>query len=106
MAEADQRPQEQKPEGAQEYVGQADLEQADREAMEKILDKAASDPEFKQRFLDNPDTAMAELGVTGAEDPEEAMMSSEVSGQSANYSQWYWHRHRYWRPAHWHHVWW
>jgi hypothetical protein len=97
---------EQKPEGAQEFEGQEDIARADREAMEKILDRAAGDPEFKQRFLDDPDSAMAELGIEGGEDPEEAMMGSEVSGQSANYSKWYWHRHRAWRRAHWHHIWW
>lgn len=37
-----------------------EVRQLNRDLMEKMLDKAASDPDWKQRLLDNPEMAMAE----------------------------------------------
>lgn len=36
------------------------LRQLNRDLMEKVLDKAASDPEWKQRLLDDPEAAIME----------------------------------------------
>ena len=70
------------------------LRQLNRALMEKVLDKAASDPEWKRRLLDDPEAAMA-----GADFPEvrqlqevqasvEAQEEAEVTGhQQGNQEQ-------------------
>ena len=59
--------------------------QLNRALMEKVLDKAASDPEWKQRFLDDPEAAVAEPGFPEAErlweTYEGAAAEEEVTGQ-------------------------
>jgi hypothetical protein len=37
-----------------------ELRQLNRDLMEKVLDRAASDPEWKQRLLDEPEVAIME----------------------------------------------
>ncbi len=44
-----------------------DVRQLNRDLMEKVLDKAAEDPEWKQRLLDGPEVAMREAGCPEAE---------------------------------------
>ena len=38
------------------------IRQLNRDLMEKVLDKAESDPEWKQRLLDDPEAAIQEAG--------------------------------------------
>jgi hypothetical protein len=55
--------------------------------MERVIDKAASDPEWKQRLLDEPEAAIREAGFPEAEHlrqiaSEQALREEdEVSGQ-------------------------
>lgn len=41
-----------------------ELERLRRETMERVLDRAGSDPEWRQRLLDDPDAAMADFPET------------------------------------------
>ena len=61
-----------------------EIRQLNRDLMEKIIDKAASDPAWKQRLLDDPEAAMAEAGFPEAERLREIQASAqeEVQGQS------------------------
>lgn len=57
-----------------------------RDLMEKVLDKAESSPEWKQRLLDDPEMAIAEAGFPEAERLREMQASAqfaqeEVQGQ-------------------------
>ncbi len=55
-----------------------------RDLMEKILDRAASDPEWKQRLLNDPEAAMLEAGFPETRQLEEMHASlpkeQEVQG--------------------------
>ncbi len=60
--------------------------QLNRDLMEKMLDKAASDPEWKQRLLDDPEAAMLQADfpeVRQLQEMQESMGSQEleVTGQ-------------------------
>ncbi len=66
-----------------------EIRQMNRDLMEKILDRAASDPEWKQRLLDDPEAAMQEAGFPEAERLREMQASAqfaqeEVRGQQLN----------------------
>ncbi len=55
----------------------------ERSLMEKVLDNAASDPWWKQRLLDDPETAVLEAGFPEAERLQELHVSlsrEEVEG--------------------------
>jgi hypothetical protein len=67
------------PEGAEMLPdeGQELVQQKEREVLEKILDRAGSDPDFKQKLLDNPDSALQDLGVA---DEVEALDTATFSG--------------------------
>ena len=41
--------------------------QLNRSLMERVIDRAASDPEWKQRLLDDPEAAIREAGFPEAE---------------------------------------
>ena len=41
-----------------------ELERLRRETMERVLDRAGSDPEWRQRLLDDPEAAMADFSET------------------------------------------
>ena len=56
--------------------------QLNRDLMEKVIDKAASDPAWKQRLLDDPEAAMAEAGFPEAQRLEELEELQEVQGQN------------------------
>lgn len=43
------------------------IRQLNRSLMEKVLDRAASDPEWKQRLLDDPEVAIREAGFPEVE---------------------------------------
>jgi hypothetical protein len=64
-----------------------EIRRLNRDLMEKIIDKAASDPEWKQRLLDDPEAVMAEAGFPEAERLREmqgsvrAAEEAEVVGQ-------------------------
>ena len=60
--------------------------QLNRDLMERVIDRAASDPEWKQRLLDDPEAAMVEAGFPEAERLWEMQASmetqeAEVTGQ-------------------------
>ena len=62
------------------------LRRLNRDLMEKMLDRAASDPEWKQRLLDDPGVAMMEAGFPEARQLQEMQASGgvqevEVTGQ-------------------------
>lgn len=61
------------------------IRQLNRDLMEKVIDRASSNPEWKQRLLDHPEAAMLEAGFPEAERLREiyegAMAEAEVAGQ-------------------------
>jgi hypothetical protein len=77
------------PEGAEMLPdeGQQMIDQKEKEVLGQILDKAASDPGFKQKMLDDPQAALQDAGV--AEDVE-ALDSGSIGGLSdvAGQSSW------------------
>lgn len=67
---------------------QEEFRRLNRSLMEKILDRASSDPEWKQRLLDDPEAAMAEADFPEARQLREMQASvgaeeeeAEVTGQ-------------------------
>ena len=67
-----------------------ELRRLNRSLMEKVLDKAANDPAWKERFLDDPDAALQEAGfaeeVRRIEEVRQSLgipHAAEVSGQAA-----------------------
>lgn len=76
------------PEGAE--AAPADLQdevtRRQKSATAAILDKAAADPVWKQKFLDDPDAAIEELGVAGDLDP--GSLTPEVIGQWHYNTKW------------------
>ena len=67
-----------------------ELRQLRGSLMEKVLDRAASDPAWKERYLDDPDAAMREAGfaeeVRRIEEVRQSLGTpheAEVSGQAA-----------------------
>ena len=63
------------------------LRRLNRDLMEKILDRAAIDPEWKQLLLNDPEAAIQEAGFPEAERllemqaSVEALQEAEVAGQ-------------------------
>jgi hypothetical protein len=62
-----------------------EIRQLNRALMERVLNRAASDPEWKQRLLDDPEAAILEAGFPEAKKLQEAQALSlseeaEVSG--------------------------
>lgn len=97
--------------------------QLNRSLTEKVLDRACSDPQWKQRLLDDPEAAMREAGFPEAEKLQEIHQSSrppaseggeEVRGQfwpgggggggggGYGYCPWYCYYHTYY----WDRPWW
>ena len=68
-------------------LNQVEIRQLNRDLMEKVIDRAASDPEWKQRLLDDPEAAMREAGFPEARQLQEMLASvkaqeeKEVAGQ-------------------------
>jgi hypothetical protein len=67
------------------------LRQLNRDLMEKILNRAASDPQWKQRLLDDPEAAVLEAAFPETEKLREAHASAhadaaegEVAGHQSN----------------------
>jgi hypothetical protein len=64
-----------------------EIRRLNRDLMEKIIDRAASDPEWKQRLLDGPEAAIAEAGFPEVRQLQEvqasvqALHEAEVAGQ-------------------------
>jgi hypothetical protein len=111
MAEEEHIPYvvEELPEGAQMVPDEVkqELERTEREAMEKVLDRVAEDPAFRQKLLDDPDGALQDIGLEGEFDIHMAGQGelSEVAGQSRWWSYWYGpHKHwwGHWRCRRWH----
>jgi hypothetical protein len=67
-----------------------EIRQLNRDLMERVIDKAASDPEWKQRLLDDPEAAMMEAGFPEVRRLQEMQASAraaeeaEVTGQQWN----------------------
>ena len=57
--------------------------QLHRSLTEKVLDRAASDPLWKQQLLDNPDAAMREANFPEVQQLEEIRLSAEASLEEA-----------------------
>ncbi len=64
------------------------IRQLNRDLMEKVLNRAASDPEWKQRLLDDPGAAMMEANFPEARQLQQiersaaqASQEGEVTGQ-------------------------
>jgi hypothetical protein len=68
-----------------------EIRRLNRALMEKMLDRAASDPEWKQRLLDDPEAAIAEAGFPEVRQLREmqanieAQEEAEVTGQGRDY---------------------
>ncbi len=64
-----------------------EVRRLNRDLMEKVLDRAESDPEWKQRLLDDPEAAMVEAGFPEISRLQEMQASAgaaaeaEVAGQ-------------------------
>ncbi len=64
--------------------------QLNRDLMERVIDKAASDPGWKQRLLDDPEAAVMEAGFPEVRRLQEMQASAgaaeeaEVTGQQFN----------------------
>jgi hypothetical protein len=86
------------PEGAEaaEQEFQDAVQAADRARLEAILDKAASDPAWKQQLLDDPEDALAAIGQNGPPDV------GEVSGQYHWRTKWV-YRWNWWGGWAWNH---
>ena len=89
------------PEGAEMLPdeGQELIEQKEKEVLGKILDRAAEDPEFRTKMLDDPDRALNDIGVAEEVDAlDRASISglSEVAGQGG-YASKYSYRCLKWR---------
>jgi hypothetical protein len=64
-----------------------ELQQLQRSLNEKVLDRAASDPQWKQQLLDDPDITLRESGFPEFQRIEElrqreAQEEAEVTGQA------------------------
>ncbi len=55
------------------------LRQLNRNLMEKVLDRAASDPEWKQRLLDDPEAAIQEASFPETRQIREMQASVEAA---------------------------
>jgi hypothetical protein len=89
------------PEGAEMLPdeGQELIEQKEKEVLGKILDRAAEDPEFRTKMLDDPDSALSDIGVAEEVDAlDRASIGglSEVAGQGG-YASKYSYRCLKWR---------
>jgi hypothetical protein len=68
-------------------LGPEEIRRLNRALMEKVLDKAAGDPEWKQRLLDDPEAAINEAGFPEGEKIQQMQEASveaegtEVMGQ-------------------------
>ncbi len=61
------------------------VQAADRARLERIIDKAASDPAWKRRLLEDPEDALAMIGESGPP------VVGEVAGQAqAHRTKWVW----------------
>jgi hypothetical protein len=58
--------------------------QLNRSLMEKVLNRAASDSEWRQRLLDDPETAVLEAGFPEAERPPGATRLTVARGGSGS----------------------
>ena len=64
-------------------LGPEEIRRLNRALMEKVLDKAASDPEWKQRLLDDPEAAVMEADFPEArqlQDIQASLPQEEVRG--------------------------
>ncbi len=58
------------------------IRQLNRDLMEKMLDKAESDPAWKQRLLDDPEAAMMEAGFPETQQLRQAQTSALASEEA------------------------
>lgn len=60
-----------------------EIRRLNRDLMERVLEKAESDPEWKQRLLDDPETTMMEAGFPQVQQAQVSEQGYEVTGQVA-----------------------
>jgi hypothetical protein len=71
----------------------AQLQQLNRSLTEKVLDRAASDPQWKQQLLDDPEAAMRAANfpelqqVQQMQQSAQASQEGEVRGQSHRFNR-------------------
>jgi hypothetical protein len=58
-----------------------EIRRLNRDLMEKIIDKAASDPAWKQRLLDDPEAVIAEAGFPEARQLRQMQASAELPSE-------------------------
>ena len=56
-----------------------EIQQLNRDLMERVIDRAASDPGWKQRLLDDPEAAMVEAGFPEVQQLRQMQESAEAS---------------------------
>jgi hypothetical protein len=61
-------------------MGMEDLQQLNRSLMAKVIDKACSDEQWKQRLLDDPEAAMQEAGFPEFEQGHQLMAETADVG--------------------------
>lgn len=64
------------------------LRQLNRDLMEKVIDKATSDPGWKQRLLDGPEAAMQEAGFPEAHQIEQMLALLSQEGAEVRGQEW------------------
>jgi hypothetical protein len=65
------------------------IDQLHRSVTEKVLDKAASDPQWKQLLLDDPELAMREADFPETQRLERRQEEAEVRGQELIGGEWH-----------------
>ncbi len=70
-----------------------ELQQLQRSLNEKVLDRAASDPQWKQQLLDDPQAAMREANfpeLKRVDEMRKSTWSSQEEGAEVRGHQWRW----------------
>ncbi len=67
-----------------------ELRQLNRALMEKVLDRAASDPAWKERYLDDPDAAMREADFPEVQQIEQVRqrMDDQEQAEVMGHADW------------------
>ena len=86
------------PEGAEMVPDeiQQEIKKKERDVLERILDRAASDDKFKNQLLDNPEKALQDLGVSQElEALDNPGQMAEVAGQARYHTKYVYRCRRY-----------
>ena len=75
---------------------QGEIKKRERAVLERILDRAASDEQFKNQLLDNPEQALQDLGVSQElEALDNPGQMSDVAGQGRYHTKYVYRCRRY-----------